>query len=274
MALGDGVGYAFKRYKGIDGVWDSIANTVSDDYAVTMDNTPIISTPFNNDTTTKKKRKTRGSTSAKKKKKTKKSTASEDEFGFGSDDEDPRMNLMNRLVGNQERSALEMQINDVRSQITEDQRLLVMLRDSLKSSRAELRDIERDLKRDGIDSNQFCEDKWWAEAKESYDETVEQIDEAKNRVNARKVELKGLESQLRQGYELLAAGANSTPQGRSKSTQGVSPSKTGYATFQTNKGDELGSHDGSDEGLNPNYQPVDLGMSLEQCMDGDNNDDE
>jgi hypothetical protein len=120
--LGDNIGYTFKRYKGLEGMWDSVVNEIADEFAGTMENDGVINTPHNkkagnNTGGSKKRKKATGSS----KKKTRSKSTEKDDFDSG--DEDPKLNLLNRLVGNQERAALEA--NDVRAQINDDRLCLL-----------------------------------------------------------------------------------------------------------------------------------------------------
>jgi hypothetical protein len=81
-------------------------------------------------------------------------------------------------------------------QISDDQKLLVMLEESMKSGRNMLRDIERELWRDNVDRDRYCEDRYWSEANESYEGKQRQIEEVRGRVDERKAELQTLESQV------------------------------------------------------------------------------
>ena len=55
VALGDIAGYTFKHSKGIEGVWDSVANTVNEAFASTMNNIALINTTHNQNVSGKKK---------------------------------------------------------------------------------------------------------------------------------------------------------------------------------------------------------------------------
>jgi hypothetical protein len=107
IALGNVVGYFFVRCKGLEGVWESIANKLDDDFAGTMDYVAYIDTPHNQKVggavagISKRTSQCKSSNSNKKKAKAKSSDGNE------SDGEDAKINLLNRLVGNQERASLE-----------------------------------------------------------------------------------------------------------------------------------------------------------------------
>ena len=203
MALGDVVGYAFKRCKQ-EGVWDSITSTMDNQSAATMENNPQIETPRNLQSNLhpglKKRCKKPARSSSSRKKRAKSSGESE---GYNSDGEggDQKTNLMNRFIGNFERTGMEFQINDVRQQMNEEEKILVMMEESFGTRRAELRGIERELMKDGMDKQQFGEDRWWVEANEAYESTKQKIADATSRLAEKKAELEALQTQYQMGFD-------------------------------------------------------------------------
>ena len=157
-----------------------------------MDANPQIKTPRNIQSGRKRAAKSSSKSSSRKKVK------SSDEEG------DPKMNLLNRLVRNQERTSLQSQISDVRLQITEDEMLLVKLGDRTGTWRAELRGIERKLVKDGIDEEEFSTDRWWREINEEYEATKLQIANVKTLIKRKEEQLEALLSRLKSGYDVVS----------------------------------------------------------------------
>ena len=140
----------------------------------------------------------------------KKTKSSGDSDGYGSDDNgDPKMNLWNRVVGNQERTGLETKISDVRLQISKDEKLLVVLEECCRNGRVELRGIERELVKDGVREEEFSGDRWWNEANASYAKSIARIDKVTARVDEWKAELEKLQSQLQEGFDMEPVPAKS-----------------------------------------------------------------
>jgi hypothetical protein len=260
IALGNVVGYFFMRCKGLEGVFESIANIINDDFAGTMDNAGHIQTPHNQKVggaaAGSAKRSSQRKSSSTNKKKAKSSDGNE------SDGEDAKLILLNRLVGNQERASLESLISYTRMQISDDQKLLVMLEESMKTGRDELRDIERELRRDNVEEDKYCQDRFWIEANESYEGKKRQIEEVRSRVDERKEELKTLESQLKEGFDNIAADTTTT----ATSKTGTSPSKTSFALYNFDENDAEGSLNGSNEEFDANYQVPQMEELGEEMM--------
>lgn len=260
MAMGDALGYAFKRCKE-EGVWDSVTATMDSESAATMENNPQIKTPRNTQSqlqSASKKRSGKQSRSSRKGKKKAKSSGVSD--GYDSDDNgDPKMNLWNRVVGNQERTGLETKISDVRLQISKDEKLLVVLEECCGNRRVELRGMERELLKDGVKEEDFSGDRWWKAANDSYAKSTARIDEVTARVEEWKAELEKLQSQLQAGFDMEPTPVKS-PRSSTRQRRRNSPS-TGFRLFEIDKDQEVGSLDGSDDELNESYEPESIGMS-------------
>jgi hypothetical protein len=145
-------------------------------------------------------------------------------------------------------------------QISDDQKLLVMLEESMKSGRDELRDIERELRHDNVDRDKYCKDRYWSETNESYKGKQRQIEEVRCRVDEHKAEMKTLESQLKEGFDNITA---VTTTAASTAKTGTSPSKTAFASFELDDSQKEGSLNGSDEEFDENYEVQQMG-SLEE----------
>ena len=263
MALGDIMGYAFKRCKQ-ESAWDSITATLDGEYAGTMNANPQIKTPRNNTQASKKRAAKSSSKSSSRKKRSKCSGESE---GYSSDEEgDPKVNLLNRIAGNQERSSLETKISEVRLAINEDEKLVVMLRESTKTSRAELRTLERELVKDGINEEDFSTDKWWRDANEEYETTKAEIADIKARISESKQRLDNLTSQLNSGWDeegsnSIIASPNRTPRSRARRQ---SKSALAYHLFELDEDKQMGSLAGSDDDLSVSYEPEQIGSDEEE----------
>lgn len=122
----------------------------------------------------------------------------------------------------------------------------------MKSGHTKLRGIERELRKDGVNEEQYS---GWREANGAYESTTQQVAKVTKYAHECKAELETLESQLKTGYDSALTVAVDTSritsvQNNEQSIAGQrTKSKVAYNLFVMNKDQELGSLNGSDDGM-------------------------